>query len=663
MLLKRFSQSLILLLLLSCAGHVAWGQTAPGVLTYHSTSRGGGVHRLLAHGDFIFAAEGSSLVVYDTRTPSYQRVFEKRFCSPITDMVLNKGFLYVTANHDGLSKWDLSIPIKPMLVGEYRPEDFSHAYQSVQFSGDTLFVAASGAVLMFKELTGIGAAFSKLGELAVQPAGKGRIVCGLPLGKNYIAAIVGKEKGLGQGIHAYRVSPEIRLNFHQYESGETEGLIAIPRSNRVIAFGGRSAAGRSLVMGLDFKDPGHPEQYWVDSVGAKAAGAAIQSGLIQGDTLMVPYEGIRVGGCPGEGGVLLYSLKTPGQVRSIGQVPLPQVPLHIALSGRKLHVAMGDHGIVSFDLGRWKPGSCEPLSEVGRSQASGGYCYGADAMHDQLITASGKAGAILHMIQDRKMLATRSIERVGVVHQARFIGDGSHAALWIASSRADSLVIVQLADGKVVGKLEGPLGHRLVMGWKDRFVCGRDDKSGFDILDLRNPQKPRREQSVLVNFNDLSLDAEGKLVVSTEHNVRVFDLSAGGLSEVTTYAKWGEGFGAVASEADVVYASSYKRGLIRFRLVKEAKGVTLKEEVVWKLPHKQPQRLALDANGLYVAYNDYGVYALDKVRLSTTGYYRTGLEYRANPELGLQDISCREGKIYIVEHFGQVTILKRCDVE
>ncbi|MFN8393605.1 MAG: hypothetical protein U0176_02925 [Bacteroidia bacterium] len=371
---KRFRAYSLLLLVLMGAVHAVWGQTAPGVLTYHSTSRGGGVHRILAQGDFIFAAEGSSLVVYDTRTPSYQRVFEKRFCSPITDMLIHRGFLYITANHDGLSKWDLSIPIKPMIVGEYRPEDFSHAYQSVEFSGDTLFVAASGAVLMFKELTGIGAAFSKLGEFAVQPAGKGRIVCGLPLGKNYIAAIVGKEKGLGQGIHAYRVSPEIRLNFHQYESGETEGLIAVPRSERVIAFGGRSNAGRSLVMGLDFKDPAHPEQFWVDSIGAGVAGAAIQSGLIQGDTLLVPYEGSRAGGCPSAGGVMLYSLRNPAQVKCIGQVPLPQVPLHIALSGRRLHVAMGDYGIVSFDLGRWKPGACEPLSEVGRSQASGGYC-------------------------------------------------------------------------------------------------------------------------------------------------------------------------------------------------------------------------------------------------------------------------------------------------
>src|SRR6185503_13369288 len=98
-------------------------QLRPGILECYSTSRGGSVHRLLAKGDFLFAAEGSSLVVYDTHTPVYQRVFEKRFCSPITDMCLHNGLLYLTANHDGLSKWDISIPIKPAIIGEYRPDD------------------------------------------------------------------------------------------------------------------------------------------------------------------------------------------------------------------------------------------------------------------------------------------------------------------------------------------------------------------------------------------------------------------------------------------------------------------------------------------------------------------------------------------------------------
>ena len=39
-------------------------QTAPGILEAYSTSRGGGAHHVLVRGGFLFAAEGSSLVVY-----------------------------------------------------------------------------------------------------------------------------------------------------------------------------------------------------------------------------------------------------------------------------------------------------------------------------------------------------------------------------------------------------------------------------------------------------------------------------------------------------------------------------------------------------------------------------------------------------------------------
>ena len=78
-------------------------QIPAGVLAEFSTSRGGGVHRLLANGDFLYAAEGSSLLVYDTHSPTYSIAYEKRFPGPITDLVLHKGALYIAANHDGLT--------------------------------------------------------------------------------------------------------------------------------------------------------------------------------------------------------------------------------------------------------------------------------------------------------------------------------------------------------------------------------------------------------------------------------------------------------------------------------------------------------------------------------------------------------------------------------
>jgi hypothetical protein len=655
---------------------LAKAQTVPGVLEFYSTSRGGGVHRLLAKGDFLFAGEGSSLVVYDMRTPTYQRVYERRFCSPVTDMRLHGGYLYVAANHDGLSKWDISIPIKPALASEFRPQDFFTAFQSMRFSGDTIFVAANSAVWMLRETTGIGPGFEKIGEIAEQLEGRGRTVCGEVMGPHYIAAITGKEKGIGQGMHAFEVAPGTRLNFQHYDAGEPEELLRLPGTNVVLAFGGAGVAGddrpmgaragdpssgmavESHLMGIDFTDASHPALAWADTVRGK--GAAVRAGYLDGDTLWVPVSGTVPGGCAGAAaGIAVYRIEGNGRPQCLGEIPLPAAPLHVARSGNRLHVALGDDGIVSYDLRKWKPGDCNPLPELGRSPKGAGYCRGGDATGDKLLTANGNAGVILHLIQDRKTIATRTYERLGSVEQVRFLADGLHAACWVAGPAGDSLVVLQLENGKVIGSLTGPFGHGLVRAWQTRMVCARDDRTGFDILDFRNPLKPKKEQTVLLNFNDLYLDGLGRLIVSTEHNIRVFDLSQGGFTELATVAKWGEGYGAVAGDGEVFFAFSAKRGIIRYRLAKDSKGYALREELVWKTPQKGPDAMTVDEHGIYVAYNDYGVYALDKQTFENQGYYRTGLDYKGRELEGLRDVFCRGGKVFVVEYCGQVTLLKR----
>ncbi len=636
-------------------------QIPAGVLAEFSTSRGGGVHRLLANGDFLYAAEGSSLLVYDTHSPTYSIAYEKRFPGPITDLVLHKGALYIAANHDGLTKWDISIPIRPMLVGEYRPDDFSTAFHDLHWSGDTLFVAGNNAVYLLKELTGIGPMFEKDKQIFEQMDGVGRVTHCEVVGGNCVAAIVGKEKGIGQGVHAFKIAPEARLNFHHYDAGEIVGLQRLGTTSRVLAFGGHASKGHSLLLGLDFADALHPQLYFSDTVWG--TNATVGAGVVQGDTLFVPITGTLRRGCADSlGAIAIYDVKNSAQVRYLGQLALPAAPLHVAVSGRILFVAMGDKGIVSYDLKQWKSGGCFALSGKGRNAGTGGYCRGADVQGERLLTANGDAGMILHLIQNRKTIATKTYAQLGKVEQVRFLGDGSFAACWIADSLMDSLVIIQLADGKKVASLPGPFGHQAVGTWQGRVVCVRADKTGFDILDLRNPLKPKKDQTVLLNLNAMYLDALGRLVVTTEHNIRVIDLSAGGYTEIASLARWGEGFGAVVSESDAIYVCTAKRGMVRYRLVKEGRATILREDGFAPLPHKLPQKIAIDPTGIYVAYNDFGVYALDKQHFSMTGYWRTGLDFLGLQAEGLQELFCRDGKVFVVEYFGQVTLLQRKDV-
>jgi hypothetical protein len=639
-----------------------WGstQTLPGLLEYYSTSRGGGVYRILAKGDFLFAAEGSSLVVYDTRTTQYHRVFEKRFRGPIADLRLHGGFLYVAACHDGLSKWDLYNPMRPAIVGEYACEDFVTTLQSIDFSGDTLFLAAGSHVLMLRPLTGIGAAFEKIGQFATQPEGYGRVVGGSLWGRHYVAAVAGREKGIGQGIHIYATGKDERLNFVHYDLADPDGFALNAAQKRVYVFGGEGQKASAL-LGINLADPQHPALFFSDTVGLGGTGGCVAAGCLRGDTLWVPVCGKRQNG-DSTTAIRVYDVSNPVSIKLLGEIPIQGFPNQICLAGGRLHVAMGTLGIRSYDAKAFKQGKNVALPEIGRSVPTGGFCLGSDAMGDKLLTADGSAGFTLHLIQDRKTIATRAFDHLGTVQQVRILGDGSFVACWIDAPQGDSLIVVGLEDGKKVGSLPGPLGHSMVGGWQGRFVCAREDKSGFDVLDLRNPTRPKKEKTVLINLSHLACDEVGHLLVSTEHSLRLFDLATG-CTDLASVPKFGERFGAVASEGEFCYAVSSKRGLIRYRLVKEGRSQVLKEELVWKLPHRDPQKITLDPKGLYLGYTDFGIYALDKTTFETKGYYRTGLGYRGRSQAGLRDLYCKEGKIYIVEFFGQVTVLRRTDIE
>jgi hypothetical protein len=360
-------------------------QIPAGVLTEFSTSRGGGVHRLRVFGDYLYAAEGSSLMVYDTHSATYSLAFEKRFSGPITDMVLHKGALYITANHDGLTKWDIAIPIRPVMVGEYRPDDFQTSFHALQWSADTLYVSANSGVWLFTEQAGFGPMFEKRRVIVEQMEDHGRVIDSEILGGNCIAAVVGKEKGIGQGVHAFRISPEARLNFHHYADGEIVGLQRLGNSQRVLAFGGTSTTGESQLMAIDFSNAASPQMYWSDTVYGNHA--TVGAGIVKGDTLFVPIVGHLHRGCADSvGAIAFYDVHDPTQIRYLGQLALPAVPQHVAVQGSTLFVALGDKGIVSYDLRQWKAGGCcRVVSPRDAILGTGGYCQGADAFGDKLL--------------------------------------------------------------------------------------------------------------------------------------------------------------------------------------------------------------------------------------------------------------------------------------
>ena len=636
------------------------GQTKVGVLDLFSTSRGGAVTAVLGQKAFLYVAEGSSLVVYDTREPIYRRAFEHRFKGAVTDLKIKNGFLYLANGHEGLTKWDLGNPLKPLLVGAFELNDFETAFWSISFHNDSILVAADQAVWILEERNSISKSFEKVGEFGQQHQ-NAHIVAGTSVGSFYLAAVIGKEKGSGQGIHIFDISTGTRLNFVHYSDGIPAAIFQGQMPQTVWVFGGAQQGAEAHCFSISIEDPKQPKMLVCDTIlSANGKNSRVGTGIQDDQWLWMPCSG-SWGNAATPYFLLLKNTELSAQPSQMRQFPIAAAPLWLCKSEDRLHVACGAAGLRSFQV-MLQDGMPERLSEIGQSRLNGGFCLGADAFENQLLTADEAAGFSLHLIQDRKTICTKIFDRVGTVRQVRFHSSGKYAICWVPCEKGDSLIVVELEQGKIVKQVEGAFGSRNICRWGDRMVCARDDQKGFDIIDVSIPESATKERSVLINMNGMSIDNQGRLWITTEHNLRAFDLRSG-FTEIVSYAKYGEGFQAIAAWDEHVYVATRKRGLLKAKLVKDGKKFVFTEEFAWKMPHRLPEKMVVDQHGLYLGYEKYGVYALSKISFETLGYYRTSLFDPRHTENNLQDLFCHQGKICIVESAAQVTILRRNDQE
>ena len=80
---------------------------------------------VLYHNDYLYAGNGATFAVYDVspgQTPPYTEVFRYRFRSKIDDLKIHDDDLYIAANNDGISRWDLTNPASPIHLYSYEPD-------------------------------------------------------------------------------------------------------------------------------------------------------------------------------------------------------------------------------------------------------------------------------------------------------------------------------------------------------------------------------------------------------------------------------------------------------------------------------------------------------------------------------------------------------------
>jgi hypothetical protein len=127
---KHVCSQLIFLLLF----HLLSAQTN---LQYISSTTGAACYSVAFNNGFLYAGAGNTLIAYNTSTgnPPYQQLSEHRLGSNITLIKIKGNKLFVSANHAGISMWDISIPSAPSFIDDYLPDSLNEAVYDMAFKG------------------------------------------------------------------------------------------------------------------------------------------------------------------------------------------------------------------------------------------------------------------------------------------------------------------------------------------------------------------------------------------------------------------------------------------------------------------------------------------------------------------------------------------------
>ena len=211
-----------------------------------------------------------------------------------------------------------------------------------------------------------------------------------------------------------------------------------------------------------------------------------------------------------------------------------------------------------------------------------------------------------------------------------------------------------------------------VVGSNDPWVYGTKiasldlpsigNKSLF-ITDVSNPAVPFVDSIIVMNdVKDILVNSTGKLFVARQDTLSVYDLNNNltKLLSIEVPSNFWNDFIAIAEYKDTIYA--YISGLINSGIYKyHYNGSNQLTQIGYfnsiNVAYTGNLMLAADSFNLYLSDINKGLFAYNKNTLTQTGYYRDGMEFTVNFLWGPQELFCKDNLIFLVEYFGQTTIL------
>lgn len=622
-------------------------------LQFLSGTTGAGCNSIKYHNNYVFTGTGSTLRSYYVGSGStipYQYNFEYRYKSQIIRMAIHNNYLWVCANYDGLTKWDISNPAFPVKVFEILPDSTGMATEGIGFKGDTLYLAQFSKMCAYKDN---GTTYTKIGNFAYPILGS--YITGVDV-KNNICAVNFQHIGNQNGVKFYNASNFVLMSSYQQGLFLSENVVWGKNNNLLHVMSGTSMnvfAPNGLFYTLDVSDPYNPQKIYSDTIlGFYLAAIALPYNAENiNDTIYVSsWGGMKPNGPLDTLFIRAYDATNPSNIHRINYLPAGLWNFDMTIHYPNMYVASEWYGIQTVNISDM----LHPTF-TGRT-LTGGWNLSADAWNNYMVVANEGYGFKLFDISNKTNPVLNNVNYdPGFCKRTRFSADGNY--IYAAYDTYQAFRIYQRSNLTQVGYIQQNVcdGRFLVNATRIFSVLG----STLKIINVSNPALPVIDSTINMAVNDIAINLNNKLFISTNDSLFVYDVSGNAFSRIASVSlTTGQDAQKIAIYQNTLYSYVTNKGLVKYNLIFSNPGYSLVEEGTYTLTNGAPTLMAADTFGVYCDYLLQGLFAYDRQNLTQTGYFRTGLDYhRLTNQYGPRELFCKDHFIFLVEYFCQTSIL------